>query len=261
MSRAETTAMLSELVEKRLKNRVSFWASEVNFDLGTSKNRRIDFMGFKPFTPGYVLMPASVELGEFSCYEVKSCMADFKSGHDVLRGRELPRDHKGTGRGTASQLPAATQYQSSAHTIEKRRQARTAFRRVRQVPILQVPRRKRNAVRDDRSERKEDELSIMLDEANAYERGMDDDLTFQTVREIAGTAYMAGRSAPPTAVEIEAVAKRLCWNSCKWDGVDSYAATDEDDAWNYAGEIPGFHEEYIRQAKEMLEIARKAANE
>ena len=55
----------------------------------------------------------------------------------------------------------------------------------------------------------------MLDEANAYERGMDDDLTFQTVRELAGTAYMAGRSAPPTAVEIEAVAKRLCWNSCK----------------------------------------------
>lgn len=37
MSRAETTAMLSKLVEKRLKNRVSFWASEVNFDLGTSK--------------------------------------------------------------------------------------------------------------------------------------------------------------------------------------------------------------------------------
>lgn len=101
----------------------------------------------------------------------------------------------------------------------------------------------------------------MLDEANAYERGMDDDLTFQTVREIAGTAYMAGRSAPPTAVEIEAVAKRLCWNSCKWDGVDSYAAKDEDDAWNYAGEIPGFHAEYVRQAKELLEIARKAVNE
>lgn len=40
-------------------------------------------MGFKPFTPGYVLMPASVELGEFSCYEVKSCMADFKSGHGL----------------------------------------------------------------------------------------------------------------------------------------------------------------------------------
>ena len=35
----------------------------------------------------------------------------------------------------------------------------------------------------------------------------------------------------------------------------------EDDAWNYAGEIPGFQEEYIRQAKEMLEIARKAVSE
>lgn len=58
----------------------------------------------------------------------------------------------------------------------------------------------------------------MLDEANAYERGMDDDLTFQTVRELAGTAYMAGRSAPPTDAEVEAVAKRLCWNSCEWDG-------------------------------------------
>lgn len=102
----------------------------------------------------------------------------------------------------------------------------------------------------------------MLDEANAYERGMDDDLTFQTVRELAGTAYMAGRTAPPTAVEIEAVAKLLCWNSCEWDGIESdYVAKDEDDAWDYAGEIPGFQEEYIRQAKEMLEIARKAVSE
>lgn len=104
-------------------------------------------------------------------------------------------------------------------------------------------------------------MSILLDEADAYERGMDDDLTFQTVRELAGAAYMAGRSAPPTHAEVEAVAKRLCWNSCKWDGVDSYAAKDEDDAWNYAGEIPGFQEEYIRQAKEMLEAERKAVNE
>lgn len=103
----------------------------------------------------------------------------------------------------------------------------------------------------------------MLDEANAYERGMDDDLTFQTVRELAGTAYMAGRSAPPTAVEIEAVAKKLLWwTSRTWDGIDSdYRAKDEEDAWDYAGEIPGFHEEYIRQAEEMLEIARKAVNE
>lgn len=106
-------------------------------------------------------------------------------------------------------------------------------------------------------------MSILLDEADAYERGMDDDLTFQTVRELAGAAYMAGRSAPPTDAEVEAVAKRLLWRSWwSWDGIESdCVAKDEDDAWNYAGEIPGFQEEYIRQAKEMLEIARKAVNE
>ena len=74
-------------------------------------------------------------------------------------------------------------------------------------------------------------------------------------------AYIRGREAPPSDVEVEAVAKRLCWDSCEWDGVDSYAVKDEDDAWNYAGEIPGFHEEYIRQAKELLALARKAVNE
>lgn len=105
-------------------------------------------------------------------------------------------------------------------------------------------------------------MSILLDEADAYERGMDDDLTFQTVRELAGAAYMAGRSAPPTDAEVEAVAKRLCWDSYEWDGVDSdCVAKDEDDAWDYAGEIPGFHAEYIRQAKELLALARRAVTE
>ena len=75
-------------------------------------------------------------------------------------------------------------------------------------------------------------------------------------------AYLLGRTEPPSEAEVEAVAKRLCWNSCEWDGIESdYAAKDEDDAWDYAGEIPGFQEEYIRQAKEMLEIARKAVSE
>lgn len=101
-------------------------------------------------------------------------------------------------------------------------------------------------------------MSIMLDEANVYERGMDDDLTFQTVRELAGTAYMAGRTAPPTAVEIEAVAKLLCWNSCEWDGVDSDAAKGEDDAWDYAGEILGYQEDFIERAKDVLQAARNA---
>lgn len=106
-------------------------------------------------------------------------------------------------------------------------------------------------------------MSILLDEANAYERGMDDDLTFQTVRELAGTAYMAGRSAPPTDAEVEAVAKRLLWRSWwSWDGIESdYVAKDEEDAWDYAGEILGMRECYAAQARDLLEIARKAVNE
>lgn len=105
-------------------------------------------------------------------------------------------------------------------------------------------------------------MSIMLDEANAYERGVDDDLTFQMVRELAGTAYMAGRSAPPTDAEVEAVARKLLWTSRTWDGIDSdYQAKDEEDAWDYAGEICGYQEDYIARAKEVLEVARKAVTE
>lgn len=42
MSRAETTAMLSKLVEKRLRNQTAFWASEVNFDRNTPDERRVN---------------------------------------------------------------------------------------------------------------------------------------------------------------------------------------------------------------------------
>lgn len=78
-------------------------------------------------------------------------------------------------------------------------------------------------------------MSILLDEADAYERGMDDDLT---------------------------LAKRLCWDSYEWDGVDSdCVAKDEDDAWDYAGEICGYQEDFIDRARDLLEVARKAVNE
>lgn len=100
-------------------------------------------------------------------------------------------------------------------------------------------------------------MSIMLDEADAYERGMDDDLTFQTVRELAGAAYMAGRSAPPTAVEIEAVARKLLWWDIEpvWEDV----MPSDDCFWTLAE--PEMRANYIRDAREMLEIARKAVNE
>ena len=83
MSRAETTAMLSELVEKRLKNQTAFWASEVNFDRNTPDERRVDYVGFTPWNINGEPVPASVEKGCFEFYEVKSCMADFKSGNGL----------------------------------------------------------------------------------------------------------------------------------------------------------------------------------
>lgn len=99
----------------------------------------------------------------------------------------------------------------------------------------------------------------MLDEANVYERGVDDDLTFQTVRELAGTAYMAGRSAPPTAVEIEAVAKKLLWRDMAPVWEDDMPS--EDDLWNRSEQVVQIQAIYLKDAREMLEIARKAVNE
>ena len=83
MNRTETTAMLSALVERRLDSRTSYWAKEVSFDKGTPMWRRIDYVGFKPYTPNYAVEPVSVELGVFSCYEVKSCLEDFESGNGL----------------------------------------------------------------------------------------------------------------------------------------------------------------------------------
>lgn len=82
-SRAEITQKLSKLVEKRLNSNHMYWSSEVNFDKGMQNERRIDFVGFKPFTPDIITDANSVELGTFECYEVKSCMADFKSGNGL----------------------------------------------------------------------------------------------------------------------------------------------------------------------------------
>lgn len=81
--RPTTTKMLSDLVAKRLTAQHAYWAAEVNFDKNTDRNRRVDFVGFKPNTPDYVVEPTSVELGTFSCYEVKSSMEDYTSGNGL----------------------------------------------------------------------------------------------------------------------------------------------------------------------------------
>lgn len=83
MDRKTTTRQLSDLVAKRLTARDMYWAAEVNFDKNTDRERRVDFVGFKPLTPDYVVEATSVELGTFVCYEVKSSMADYMSGHGL----------------------------------------------------------------------------------------------------------------------------------------------------------------------------------
>lgn len=75
--RDETTGELSERVLARLRREYSLVASEVWVD----DDHRVDFVGFRPerFSP----FPSSIERGEFVYVEVKSCMADFKSGHGL----------------------------------------------------------------------------------------------------------------------------------------------------------------------------------
>lgn len=79
MSRDDITKSLSDLVRKKLSNNCTFWAEEVELDFGKS---RVDFIGFKPFSIlQNGMSPAAIDKGTFSFYEVKSCIADFNSGH------------------------------------------------------------------------------------------------------------------------------------------------------------------------------------
>ena len=52
-------------------------------------DHRVDFVGFKPaISTAY---PAAIERGTFVFVEVKSCMADFTSGHAHTTRNRLPK--------------------------------------------------------------------------------------------------------------------------------------------------------------------------
>lgn len=70
-------------------------------------------------------------------------------------------------------------------------------------------------------------------------------------------AYLRGREAPPSDVEVEAVAKKLLW----WDMAPAWedVMPSEDCFWTLAE--PEMRANCIRDAREMLEIARKAVTE
>jgi hypothetical protein len=83
MSRSEITDLLDrELVRLRLtrKNAYSYWAHEVWVDRYTDHEKRVDFMEFLPKGGVTYSDAPHIEHGTFSFYEVKSCMADLKSG-------------------------------------------------------------------------------------------------------------------------------------------------------------------------------------
>lgn len=105
-------------------------------------------------------------------------------------------------------------------------------------------------------------MSIMLDEAQAYENSRDYDCCqivegAYTVGDAIYEAYCAGREAKPTDAEVEAVAKKLLW----WDMAPAWedVMPSEDCFWTLAE--PEMRANYIRDAREMLEIARKAVSE
>lgn len=80
MNRKEKTKFLSDLlVQEKLNQRGTYWASEVTLNMGTSNMKRVDFMRFEPVNQSV----SGIEKGVFICYEVKSCREDFKSGNGV----------------------------------------------------------------------------------------------------------------------------------------------------------------------------------
>lgn len=77
MNRKDTTAFLSNLlINQRLLG--NYWASEVTLNYGSEHPKRVDFMQFSPVN---TFAASGIEKGYFTCYEIKSCMADYRSGH------------------------------------------------------------------------------------------------------------------------------------------------------------------------------------
>lgn len=77
MTRPEITKFLSEMLVAQRFCGFKYWASEVTLNYGTINQKRVDFMQFEPKNTTV----SGIEKGEFICYEVKSCLDDYRSGH------------------------------------------------------------------------------------------------------------------------------------------------------------------------------------
>ena len=81
-SRREITETLSGLLESHIdpkRDTRVYWAKEVTFDYATGHAVRVDYMLFKPVNNTV----SGIEKGDFWCYEVKSSVEDFRSGHGL----------------------------------------------------------------------------------------------------------------------------------------------------------------------------------
>ena len=81
-NRPVITKKLSMSLEKYInpKNDTRMYmAKEVTFDYATGHAIRVDYMKFKPVNNTV----SGIEKGDFYCYEVKSSIEDFNSGHGL----------------------------------------------------------------------------------------------------------------------------------------------------------------------------------
>lgn len=82
MARPEITAKLSCMLEKKINpynDPRIYWAKEVTFDYSTNHAVRVDYMKFTPANNSV----SGIEKGDFYCYEIKSSVEDFRSGHGL----------------------------------------------------------------------------------------------------------------------------------------------------------------------------------
>ena len=82
MTRSEITAELSTMIEKKINPHNDpriYWAKEVTFDYSTNHAVRVDYMKFVPVNNSV----SGIEKGDCYCYEIKSSIEDFKSGHGL----------------------------------------------------------------------------------------------------------------------------------------------------------------------------------
>lgn len=80
--RPEVTKELSLALERYInpKNDTRIYmAKEVTFDYATGHAIRVDYMRFKPVNNTV----SGIEKGDFYCYEIKSSVEDFHSGHGL----------------------------------------------------------------------------------------------------------------------------------------------------------------------------------